>query len=159
MNKQVILKKRPTGMPDPSTWELVSNPLPEVGDGQILIKNHYISLDPAMRGWLDDRKSYIPPVGIDEVMRAGTIGEVIAANNHPKFQVGDVLTGWGGVQEYCLSDGKNWYQVDTNLAPMTAYIGTLGMPGTYAPRMGNRLGPGRFGNRIRATKHTYRNPH
>jgi len=132
MNKQVVLKKRPVGMPDQSTWEHVSTPIPEAGEGQIVIKNHYISLDPAMRGWLDDRKSYIPPVGIDEVMRAGTIGEVVQSNNHAKFNVGDVVTGWGGVQQYSLSDGEMYYKVDTNLAPMPTYIGTLGMPGMTA---------------------------
>ncbi|MFT5166522.1 MAG: NADPH-dependent curcumin reductase CurA [Saprospiraceae bacterium] len=132
MNKQVILKKRPEGMPEADTWALESNPIPEVGDGQILIKNHYISLDPAMRGWMDDRKSYLPPVGIEEVMRAGSIGEVIKANNHPKYKVGDVLSGWGGVQQYSLSDGSNYYPVDPNLAPLPTYIGTLGMPGMTA---------------------------
>ncbi len=132
MNKQVILKKRPVGMPDASTWELTKEAIPEVGEGQILIKNHYISLDPAMRGWLDDRKSYIPPVAINEVMRAGSIGEVIEANKHPKFKAGDFVTGWGGVQQYSLSNGDMYYKVDPNLAPLPTYIGTLGMPGMTA---------------------------
>ncbi len=132
MNKQVVLRKRPVGMPEADTWETISTPLPSVGEGQILIKNHYISLDPAMRGWMDDRKSYIPPVAIDDVMRAGTIGEVVEANNHPQFKVGDVVTGWGGVQQYSLSDGEMYYKVDTSLAPMPTYIGTLGMPGMTA---------------------------
>ena len=131
MNKQVILKKRPTGMPEADTWALESNPIPEVGEGQFLIKNHYISLDPAMRGWMDDRKSYIPPVAIGEVMRAGSIGEVIKSNN-PKFKVGDIVTGWGGVQQYSLTDGSMYYSVDPKLAPLPTYIGTLGMPGMTA---------------------------
>ncbi len=131
MNKQVILKKRPDGMPEADTWEMVSNPIPEVGAGQMLVKNHYISLDPAMRGWMDDRKSYIPPVQIDEVMRAGSIGEVVASN-HEKFKVGDFVTGWGGVQQYSLSDGSMYYTVDPKLAPLPTYIGTLGMPGMTA---------------------------
>jgi NADPH-dependent curcumin reductase CurA len=132
MNKQIVLRTRPSGFPEKDTWELISTPLPEVGDGQILIKNHYISLDPAMRGWMDDRKSYIPPVAIDDVMRAGSIGEVIESNNHPKFKKGDIVTGWGGVQQYSLSDGEMYYKVDTSLAPMPTYIGTLGMPGMTA---------------------------
>ncbi|MDG1434181.1 MAG: NADP-dependent oxidoreductase [Saprospiraceae bacterium] len=132
MNKQLKLIKRPVGMPDANTWNLESNPIPELQDGEILIKNHYISLDPAMRGWMRDVKSYLPPVGIGEVMRAGSIGEVVKANNHPMYKVGDVLTGWGGVQQYNVTDGTGYYAVDTKLAPMPMYIGTLGMPGMTA---------------------------
>lgn len=132
MNKQVLLAKRPTGMPTEDTWEHTSTPIPECPEGHILIENHYISLDPAMRGWMNTTKSYIPPVEIGEVMRAGTIGKVIKANNHPKFKVGDTVTGWGGVQQYSLSDGNMYYTVDTSLVPMPVYIGTLGMPGMTA---------------------------
>jgi len=84
MNKQMKLVKRPVGMPEADTWNLETNPIPELKDGEVLIQNHYISLDPAMRGWMRDVKSYIPPVQIGEVMRAGSIGEVIKVNNHPK---------------------------------------------------------------------------
>ncbi len=132
MNKQLIFKKRPVGMPDGETWSLESNPIPEPAEGEVLIQHHYISLDPAMRGWLNDRKSYIPPVQIGEVMRAGSIGTVTKSNKHPKFKEGDCLTGWGGVQQYVVSNGENWYKVDPTLAPMTTYIGTLGMPGMTA---------------------------
>jgi len=103
-----------------------------VNDGEVLIKNHYVSLDPAMRGWMNDARSYIPPVALGDVMRAGTIGEVVAANNHPLFKEGDVVTGWGGVQQYTQTKGENCYKVDTSLAPMPTYIGTLGMPGMTA---------------------------
>ncbi|MEO0528345.1 MAG: NADP-dependent oxidoreductase [Bacteroidota bacterium] len=132
MNKQLIFKKRPVGMPDADTWNLESNTIPEPGHGEVLIQHHYISLDPAMRGWMNDMKSYIPPVQIGEVMRAGSVGIVVKSNNHPKFKVGDCLTGWGGVQQYVVTNGENWYQVDPNLAPMPTYIGTLGMPGMTA---------------------------
>ena len=131
MNKQVKLAKRPVGMPDESTWTLESSAIPEIKEGEFLIKNHYISLDPAMRGWMNDAKSYIPPVQIGEVMRAGSIGEV-TASKHPKYNVGDHVTGWGGVQQYVATDGKGYYKVDTTLAPMPMYIGTLGMPGMTA---------------------------
>jgi len=131
MNKQVKLAKRPVGMPDENTWTLESSELPAVGEGQMLIKNHFISLDPAMRGWMNDVRSYIPPVQIGEVMRAGSIGEVIESK-HPKFKVGDVVSGWGGVQQYSLTDGQGYYSVDASLAPMPTYIGTLGMPGMTA---------------------------
>ena len=132
MNKQLLLAKRPVGMPTKETWELVSTPIPACGEGQVLIRNEYISLDPAMRGWMNTTKSYIPPVEIGAVMRAGSIGKVIDANNHPKYKVGDVLSGWGGVQQYSVTDGKGYYAVDASLAPMPTYIGTLGMPGMTA---------------------------
>lgn len=130
-NKQLKLVKRPTGLPDASTWELENNPIPAVGEGQFLIKNHYISLDPAMRGWINEMKSYIPPVQLGEVMRAGSIGEVVASK-HADYQVGDYVSGWGGVQQYSLTDGQMCYKVDANLAPLPVYIGTLGMPGMTA---------------------------
>ena len=132
MNKKIILKKRPVGMPDADTWTLETEETPKVGEGQLLIKQHYISLDPAMRGWLNTTKSYIEPVEIGDVMRAGTVGEVIEANNHPYYKVGDFLSGWGGVQQYTLTDGKGFYPVNPKLAPLPTYIGTLGMPGMTA---------------------------
>ncbi|WP_299439358.1 NADP-dependent oxidoreductase [uncultured Aquimarina sp.] len=132
MNKQIILKNRPEGLPDNNTWELQSNPIPEPADGEVLVQHHYISLDPAMRGWMREGKSYIEPVELDDVMRAGSIGKVIKSNNHPKFKEGDYLTGWGGVQQYTVTNGDNWYAVDPSLAPLPLYIGTLGMPGMTA---------------------------
>lgn len=132
INKQVILSKRPVGMPDNDTWRIESNEVPELKEGEILIHNQYVSLDPAMRGWMNDAKSYIPPVAIDDVMRAGTVGEVVKANNHPIYKVGDFLSGWGGVQQYTITDGKGYYPVDPKLAPLPMYIGTLGMPGMTA---------------------------
>ena len=131
-NRQQILVKRPTGLPDADTWELRETEVPKLQAGQILVRNHYVSLDPAMRGWMNDMKSYIPPVGIGEVMRAGSVGEVVDANDHPTFKKGDVLTGWGGVQDYHVSDGEGYYPVNTDLAPMEAYVGALGMPGLTA---------------------------
>ncbi len=132
MNKQVILKKRPEGLPTKDIWSHETSAIPEPKEGEVLVETHYISLDPAMRGWMNDSKSYIPPVELDDVMRAGTIGKVIKANNHPRFKEGDVLTGWGGVQQYFTTDGQGHFKVDTNLAPMTKYIGALGMPGMTA---------------------------
>jgi len=87
MNKQLLFVKRPTGDADASTWSLVSNPIPKIKEGEVLIQQHYVSLDPAMRGWMDEAKSYIPPMEINSVMRAGSVGQVIEANNHPEFQV------------------------------------------------------------------------
>jgi NADPH-dependent curcumin reductase CurA len=132
LNKQIKLAQRPEALPDAFTWKFEANAVPELEEGQILIQNHYISLDPAMRGWINDAKSYIPPVGIGEVMRAGSVGKVVKANNHPNYKVGDYLTGWGGVQQYSLTDGKGYYPVDPNVAPLPLYISTLGMPGMTA---------------------------
>jgi NADPH-dependent curcumin reductase len=132
MNKQLILAKRPVGMPEADTWKLENNLIPDLQEGEVLIQQHYISLDPAMRGWLNETKSYIPPVAIGEVMRAGTVGQVIQSNGNTKFQVGDFVTGWGGMQQYTVTDGKQYYKVDPTLAPLPAYIGTLGMPGMTA---------------------------
>lgn len=132
MNKQLLLEKRPEGLPDKDTWRLVTNPIPKLNEGEVLIQHHYISLDPAMRGWMRDRKSYVPPVEIGEVMRAGAIGKVIQANNHPEFKEGDCIVSWGGVQEYEITNGENCYKVDDSLAPMPKYLGALGMPGMTA---------------------------
>ncbi len=130
-NKQVILAKRPFGLPDADTWSHQTSPVGIIEDGQMLVRHHYISLDPAMRGWLNDVRSYIPPVQVGDVMRAGSVGEIIDSK-HDKFKVGDFVSGWGGVQQYSISDGKDWYKVDPSLAPLTTYIGTLGMPGMTA---------------------------
>jgi NADPH-dependent curcumin reductase CurA len=130
-NKQIIFKKRPSGVPDADTWQLETNQVPELEEGEILVQHHYISLDPAMRGWLNDAKSYIPPVEIGAVMRAGTIGKV-TASNHPDYQVGDYVHSYAGVQQYFVSNGKDVYKVDAKLAPLPAYLGTLGMPGFTA---------------------------
>ena len=132
MNKQLLFVKRPQGEADASTWSLVTNPIPEIKEGEILIKQHYISLDPAMRGWMNAGKSYIEPMAIGSVMRAGSVGEVVAVKNNLKFKVGDFVSGFGGVQQYAVSDGNDLYKVDPKLAPLPTYIGTLGMPGMTA---------------------------
>ena len=134
INQQQILTHRPVGMPTSDTWTLTETEVPALKEGEVLIRNHYVSLDPAMRGWMNDARSYIPPVQLGEVMRAGTVGEVIKANNHPQFKVGDVLSGWGGVQEYTVTDGANYYQVDTRLAPMPTSV-----PYTHLTLPTNRL--------------------
>lgn len=131
MNKQMILSKRPVGLPDKDTWTLEEHEIPVAGEGQFVVKTAFISLDPAMRGWMNDAKSYIPPVQIGEVMRSGSVGEIVDSK-HPDFAVGDFVTGWGGVQEYALSDGTGWVKVDPKIAPLPLYIGTLGMPGMTA---------------------------
>jgi len=131
VNHQFRLAARPVGMPKRSDWSYTEEPVRDPGEGEVLVKLIYISLDPAMRGWMNEGKSYIAPVAIGEVMRAGGAGRVIASKN-PKFAVGDYVYGGFGVQEYALSDGKSLTKVDTKLAPLPIYLGTLGMPGMTA---------------------------
>lgn len=128
MNKQWRLKTRPVGEPNADTWEYTETEVPPIEDGQLLIKIDYISIDPAMRGWLNDAKSYIAPVKVGDVMRAGTVGEVIDSK-HADFAIGDYVSGHNGVQSYAVSDGTGLYKVDPNLAPLSYYLGVLGMPG------------------------------
>jgi len=130
-NKQCRLAKRPVGMPNAENWNIVTESVPELKEGELLVKTMYISLDPAMRGWMNDGKSYIPPVGIDEVMRAGTAGKVVASKNS-NFKEGDFVTGGSGVQEYAVSNGEGLVKVDTSIAPLQTYLGVLGMPGMTA---------------------------
>ena len=130
-NKQYKLAARPVGLPKASDWEFTTGEIPSAGDGGVVVKVHFVSLDPAMRGWMNDAKSYIPPVGLGEVMRAGTVGEVVESNN-PAFAIGDFVTGYHGVQQYGVSDGKDLVKVDPKLAPLQSYIGGLGMPGLTA---------------------------
>lgn len=131
MNKQIILKKRPTGFPDPDTWEIQQNEIQDIKEGEFLIKNEFISLDPAMRGWINDSKSYIPPVQLGEVMRAGTIGKVIKSKNN-KYKNGDIVTGMNGVQEMTISNGKGQIKIHDMGLPLPKYLGVLGMPGMTA---------------------------
>lgn len=131
MNKQIKLAKRPIGMPTADTWILETNEIPPIKNGEFLIKQSYISLDPAMRGWLNDVPSYIPPVDIGEVMRARSIGTV-TASKHPDFSVGDTVTGLGGVQQYLATNGQGFYKIDTTVAPASLYMGALGPTGMTA---------------------------
>jgi NADPH-dependent curcumin reductase CurA len=130
-NHQFRLAARPVGLPKRSDFNYTEEPVRDPGPGQILVKVLYVSLDPAMRGWMNEGKSYIPPVVIGDVMRAGAIGKVVASQN-PGFAVGDHVVGMFGVQEYALSDGKGLTKVDPKLAPLPVYLGTLGMPGLTA---------------------------
>jgi NADPH-dependent curcumin reductase CurA len=118
-------------MPKRTDWQFTEEPVPEPKEGELLVKVQYLSLDPAMRGWMNEGKSYIRPVGLGEVMRAGGAGTVLKSN-HAKFKEGDIVTGGFGVQEYAVSDGKGVHKVDTRLVPLTTYLGTLGMPGMTA---------------------------
>ena len=127
-NRQFRLAARPSGLPKRSDWQLTTEAVAQPADGQLLVKVLQISLDPAMRGWMNEGRSYIPPVGIGEVMRAGGVGKVIASKN-PKFAVGQHVSGGFGVQEYCISDGNGVVQIDLRLGTLPQWLNALGMPG------------------------------
>ncbi|WP_238857987.1 NADP-dependent oxidoreductase [Poritiphilus flavus] len=131
MNKRVLLAKRPKGMPDASTWQLEELPVPGLREGEALIQTEYISLDPAMRGWIRDAKSYLPPVKLGEVMRAAIVGKVIASKNR-NMKVGDYYTGFHSAQLFVVTDGNGMFRIDSNKAPLTTYLSVLGMPGITA---------------------------
>ena len=130
-NRQFLLAKRPVGAATRDTFTYQQVPVGQPKDGQILVKNQYLSLDPAMRGWMNEGKSYIPPVGLGEVMRALGVGEVIASC-HPDFAVGDYVNGALGVQDYFLGEPQGFYKVDPKLAPLPVYLSALGMTGMTA---------------------------
>jgi NADPH-dependent curcumin reductase len=131
VNHQVRLAARPVGLPKPSDWEHTEERVAEPGDGEVLVKVRYLSLDPAMRGWMNDARSYLPPVGIGEVMRAGGCGEVVASQ-HPNFAPGDHVSGVTGAQEYAVLGGDALIKIDPDLAPLPVHMGALGMPGMTA---------------------------
>jgi NADPH-dependent curcumin reductase CurA len=131
INHQFRLAARPVGLPEPDVWSYTEEPVGEPAHGQVLVKALYISLDPAMRGWMNEGRSYIPPVGIGEVMRALGAGRVIASK-HDHLAVGDHVTGLLGVQEYVLAPGDSLLKVDAEADELPVHIGTLGMPGMTA---------------------------
>ncbi len=131
VNRQFRLAARPVGLPKSSDWKLTEEPIGEPAEGQVLIRVSFLSLDPAMRGWMNAGRSYIAPVALGDVMRALGAGEVIASR-HPKLAPGDQVTGLVGVQEYVVLDGDAVLKVDPGLAPLPVYLGALGMPGLTA---------------------------
>ena len=131
LNHQYRLAARPEGLPKRSDWNYTEEPVRDLADGEVLIKILYISLDPAMRGWIREGRSYIEPVAIGDVMRAGAVGQVVASKNS-KFAAGNSVFGMLGVQEYAISDGRGLTKVDPNIAPLPLFLGTLGMPGVTA---------------------------
>jgi NADPH-dependent curcumin reductase len=128
VNRQWRLKSRPTGLIKTSDFELVSEPIPDLREGQFLIRNVYLSLDPAMRGWLMDRPSYVPPVQIGEIMRGLAVG-VVEKSNHPKFVAGDKAQGMLGWQEYLVSSGESVTKLPETPLPLSAHLGLFGLAG------------------------------
>ena len=130
-NRQFLLAKRPVGAATRDTFTYQQVPVVQPKDGQILVENQFLSLDPAMRGWMNEGKSYIPPVGLGEVMRALGVGKVIASA-HPGFATGDYVNGALGVQDYFVGEPRGFYKVDPTLAPLPMYLSALGMTGMTA---------------------------
>jgi NADPH-dependent curcumin reductase len=132
MNQQFRLAARPVGLPKRSDWTETSEAVPAIADGEIVVKALYLSLDPAMRGWMNEGKSYIRPVAIGEVMRAGGVGVVVASRSD-KFAVGDHVSGGIGVQAYWSGAANDktaaFFKIDPRMAPLTTWLNTLGMPG------------------------------
>ena len=131
VNRQLLLAKRPVGEPTTDDFEVREGDPPSPGDGEVLVKVLQISLDPAMRGWMSDQPSYVPPVGLGEVMRAGTTGVVLESNSD-KLAPGDFVVGMLGVQEQAVAQADALTKLDTNLAPLATFLGGLGMPGLTA---------------------------
>jgi len=132
VNRQFKLIARPQGEVKRSDFEFTSSPLRDPAEGEVVVQVLYASLDPAMRGWMNDsRESYMPPVALGEVMRAITVGRVIASKN-AQFTVGDHVTGLLGLQDYAYSSGQGLTKIDPKLAPLPMYLGALGMPGLTA---------------------------
>jgi len=130
-NRVAKLAQRPVGAVKRDDFLIEDEPIQDPGPGEFRVKLAYISLDPAMRGWMSDGRSYVPPVELGAVMRAIAVGHV-EQSNHPGFAVGDAVTGLFGVQQYAISDGAGVAKVNPEQAPLERWVGGLGMPGTTA---------------------------
>ena len=130
-NTQVLLISRPEGWASESNFKVVQSPVASPNDGELLVKNHYLSLDPYMRGRMNAVKSYTKYQELNEVMTGGTVAEVVESK-HPKFNVGDFVVTMSGWQQYAISNGEGLMKVDPKLAPLSYYVGILGMPGATA---------------------------
>jgi NADPH-dependent curcumin reductase CurA len=129
--KRVVLASRPQGEVVPANFRLEEVPVPTLKDGEVLVRNHFLSLDPYMRMRMEDVKSYAAPQALNEVMVGGTVGEIVDSKN-PGFAVGDKVQGMLGWAEMGISDGKLLRKIDTTQIPLSAYLGAVGMPGMTA---------------------------
>ncbi len=131
LNRTVRLVSRPVGIPDDTTWAVADESMPAIAPGQFMVATEFLSLDPAMRGWVSTAKSYIPPVRIGSVMRAYGVGRVVESQ-HPSYAIGDTVSGPFGVSEYCVTDGFDVSRVDESVATLPTWLGALGFPGLTA---------------------------
>ena len=133
-NQQILLDNRPSGEAVASNFKLVSSATPELAEGQVLVRHHFLSLDPYMRGRMNDGKSYAQPQPLGQVMQGGTVGEVVQSRS-PRFAVGDQVVGMGGWQQFSVVDAEQpgaLRKVDTTHIPLSHYLGAVGMPGVTA---------------------------
>ena len=131
VNKMLVLDSRPADRVTAANFRLVEQPLSAAGEGEIVVRQHYLSLDPYMRGRLNDARSYAKPQDVGAVMQGGAVGEVIESRN-ARFKPGDFVVGPGGWQLYSLSDGAGFNVIDVRSIPIQAYLGVVGMPGVTA---------------------------
>src|SRR5262245_24583282 len=131
VNRQVLLKSRPEGMPGLDNFELVERPIPEPGEGELLMRTLYLSLDPYMRGRMSAAKSYAKPAEVGQPMVGVTVGEVVRSR-HPQYAAGETVLGFGGWQQYAISNGAGLRKLDAKAAPLSTALGVLGMPGMTA---------------------------
>ncbi|MFZ6849622.1 NADP-dependent oxidoreductase [Undibacterium sp. RuRC25W] len=129
--QRIVLASRPQGQVVNENFRVETLPVPDIKEGEVLVRNHFLSLDPYMRGRMEDAKSYAAPQALDETMIGGTVGEVIASKN-PRFAVGDKVLGMLGWTEVAVSDGILLRKLDTTHIPLSAYLGAVGMPGLTA---------------------------
>lgn len=130
-NKQIILASRPTGMPASDNFAIIDAGVPQPAEGEVLVRTRYLSVDPYMRGRMSDRKSYVPPFALNEVMNGGVVGEVIESKSNA-FKPGDIVSGQLGWQLYSAAGERELRKIDPGLAPVTTALGVLGMPGLTA---------------------------
>jgi NADPH-dependent curcumin reductase len=131
LNRQIVLKSRPEGMPGLDNFVLTKSAIPEPGDGEVLMRTLYLSLDPYMRGRMSAAKSYAKPAEVGQPMVGGTVGEIVASR-HPEYAGGDIVLSYGGWQEYAVSNGTGLRKLDPAAAAISTALGVLGMPGMTA---------------------------
>jgi NADPH-dependent curcumin reductase CurA len=131
LSREIRLARRPVGLPRESDFDLVEVRIPEPKEGEVLVRNLYLSVDPYMRGRMTERKSYVPPFQVGEALSGACVGKVVASESRA-FQAGDHVVGSQGWREYYLSSGEDLILIDPKIAPVQAYLGTLGMPGLTA---------------------------
>jgi NADPH-dependent curcumin reductase CurA len=146
-NREIRLKSRPVGLPTPDNFELAESPVPTPQAGQVLVRNSYISVDPYMRGRMVDRKSYVPPFQIGQVLQGGAVGQVVASNANAKFKVGDFVQSMNGWREWFASDGADIQKLEPEVS-IQSYLGALGMPGMTAYAGLLRIGALKDGERV-----------
>jgi NADPH-dependent curcumin reductase CurA len=145
--ERIVLASRPQGAVSPDNFRLERVPVPSAGPGQVLVRNHFLSIDPYMRGRIEETRSYAEPVGLGETMVGGTVGVVVESHD-PAFAVGDSVCGMLGWQEYGVAEGRALRKIDTSRVPMSAYLGPAGMPGVTAWYGLNRICEPRAGETV-----------